>query len=63
MMCPYQKRITTTTNPVTGIVTVVEEPLQIECVGKACPYCIFDWGSPQDRCHKVKDEYKANGWR
>lgn len=63
MMCPYQKRVTTQTNPVTGIVTMVEEPLQVECTGESCPYCIRDWGSPPDRCYKIKAEYEANGWR
>lgn len=62
MKCPYSKRTTTTTNPVTGIVTVTEEPVFMDCLGKECPYFNYYAVFAKDACVKVKDEYTKKGW-
>ena len=63
MICPYMTRKTTMTNPITGVVTVVEEPMNIECIKGECPYCKSAYSyRAKDICHKIADEYEQKGW-
>lgn len=63
MICPYMTRKTTTTNPITGVVMVEEEPMHLECMKGDCPYCKSPYSyRPKDICHKIADEYEQKGW-